>query len=89
MGTTVIIGWGLVAASIVSGIYCCALGIAALRHLPTAKEMDRVIGWTLWWFLEWERYDDEGKRLCNRGGWAFIITLFLAVPGYYLAMFRR
>lgn len=47
-----VFGWILVAASIVAGLYYCALGISALLHLPDASEQDRVVGWTLWWFLE-------------------------------------
>lgn len=88
MGTTEIIGWTLVAASIAAGLYYSALGIAALRHLPTATQMDRVFGWTSWWFLEQARYDEEGKRLCRRGRVVFAVAWALAVPGYYLLIRR-
>lgn len=83
---TVLFGWGLVAASIVAGLYYCALGIAALKHLPNATEQDRVVGWTLWWFLEATRYDDHGKRLCRRGATVFAIAWGLAIPGYFFAL---
>jgi hypothetical protein len=86
MGTIALIGWLLVAASVAAGIYCCALGIAALKHLPDSTEVDRVVGWSLWWFLESDRYDDTGRRLCKRGGTVFAMALALAIPGYYLAL---
>jgi hypothetical protein len=86
--TLTVIGWGLVAASIVAGAYYCALGVSALRHLPEATEVDRVVGWTLWWFLEQDRYDDTGKQLCRRGSTVFALVWCLAIPGYYLALWR-
>jgi hypothetical protein len=86
MGTSVITGWILVLASLIGGAYYCALGIAALKHLSDATALDRSIGWTLWWFLEESRYDDEGRRLCRRGAVVFMIAWSFAVPGYYLAL---
>jgi hypothetical protein len=86
MATTVHLGWALVATSIGAGLYYCALGIAALKHLPDATEQDRVVGWTLWWFLEAARYDEQGKHLCKRGATVFAIALVLAISGYYLAL---
>lgn len=88
MGTAALVGWLLVGASVAAGLYYCALGIAALKHLPNATEQDRVVGWTLWWFLESDRYDEGGKQLCRRGGTVFAIAWCLAVPGYYLALRR-
>ena len=88
MGTVALIGWFLVAASVAAGVYYSALGVAALEHLPQATEQDRVVGWSLWWFLESDRYDDTGKRLCKRGGAIFAMAWALAIPGYYLALRR-
>ena len=88
MTTLATIGWVLVAASIPFGLYYIFLGIAALKYLPNATEVDRVVGWTLWWFTERDRYEDEGKRLCTRGRIVFAITWGLAIPGYYLALRR-
>jgi hypothetical protein len=88
MGTVTAVGWLLVAASILAGVYYCYLGISALKHLPDATQQDRVVGWTLWWFLESSRYDEAGKVLCRRGGVIFTIAWALAVPGYYLALRR-
>lgn len=85
METAVLIGWLLVAASSVAGAYYCVLGIAALKHLPDATEQDRVVGWTLWWFLEAARYDEAGKQICRRGAVVLAVGVCLAVPGYYLA----
>ena len=82
----VIFAWLLVAASCVLGAYYCALGITALKHLPEATQIDRVVGWTLWWFLDADRYDIEGKLLCRRGARVFAAAWCLAVPGYYLAL---
>jgi len=88
MNTAILIGWLLVAASIVAGVYYSVLGILALKHLPDSTEQDRVVGWTLWWFLESDRYDEAGKQICRRGGTVFALALCLAVPGYYLALQR-
>ena len=76
------------ALSIGAGLYYCALGIAALKHLSNANTQDRLIGWTLWWFMEPDRYDDIGKRICRRGAFVFAIAWGLAAPGYYLALRR-
>jgi len=50
-----------------AGIIYAALGIAALRRLPNATEIDKTAGWSLWWFLERSRYSPEGQRLCSYG----------------------
>ena len=86
METAVLIGWLLVAVSIGAGAYYCVLGIAALKHLRDATEQDRVVGWTLWWFLEAARYDERGNQLCQRGAAVFALAWCLALPGYYLAL---
>jgi hypothetical protein len=86
MGMTALLGWTLVAASIMAGLYYCALGIAALKHLSKATEQDRFVGWTLWWFLEAARYDEQGKSLCRLGATVFTVAWGLAVPGYYFAL---
>ena len=88
MESTALLGWALVAASIVAALYNCALAIAARKHLDKAIEQHRVVDWTLWWFLEADRYDEQGKRLCRRGATVVAIAWCLAVPGYYLALRR-
>lgn len=59
----------LASVGTVAGLAYSILGILALKHLPDADETDRVAGWTLWWWLDGERYDPEGQRLCKLGGW--------------------
>jgi len=61
----------LALAGSAAGLAYAVLGITALRHLPGATQADRAVGWSLWWWSEAERYDDEGKRLCRRGGLLF------------------
>jgi hypothetical protein len=58
-----------------AGIAYAGLGIAALRHLPSADSTDRVFGWSLWWFAESSRYTAEGKALCRKGAIAFAVAL--------------
>jgi predicted cobalt transporter CbtA len=60
-------------AGAMAGLLASGLGLAALKHLPAATESDRVVGWTLWWWVNTKRYDSEGQRLCRRGGWVFAV----------------
>ena len=83
---TVLLGWALVSASVLAGLYYCVLGTRALKHLLDATEQDRFIGWALWWFLETARYNEEGRRLCRLGGAVFAIVWSLAIPGYYFVL---
>ena len=50
-----------------AGLAWALLGITALKYLPGANEHDRVAGWTLWWFIQEDRYTTHGKRLCQYG----------------------
>lgn len=65
------------------GLVYSGMGIAALKHLSDADEIDRTVGWTLWWWTDVKRYDAEGKRLCRRGAWIF----FLAAACWILAVY--
>jgi hypothetical protein len=56
---------GVIASAL--GFYYVFLGIAALKHLPGADEIDKTVGWAAWWCLESVRYDEEGRRLCKKG----------------------
>lgn len=58
-----------------AGLYLCGLGIAALKYLPNLSEVNRTVGWTLWWWLDWKRYEEEGRKLCRKGGWVFILAI--------------
>lgn len=68
----------------VAGLVYSFLGILALKYLPDADETDRVAGWTLWWWLDGERYDPEGQRLCKLGGWVFGVGAGCWVAAAYL-----
>jgi hypothetical protein len=57
----------------ISGLVYSFLGISALKHLSRATEIDRTVGWSLWWWLEAKRYDEEGQRLCRVGSWVFTV----------------
>ena len=56
-----------------AGIWSCVLGVHALKYLPKTTEADRIAVWSLYWWLDHERYTEEGRRLCSKGCWAFII----------------
>lgn len=49
------------------GIWYALLGMRAVQHLHDADEIDKAVGWSLWWCLDVERYDDEGRGLCRQG----------------------
>jgi hypothetical protein len=57
-----------------AGVAYSVLGVLALKHLGGATEVDRTIGWSLLWSLEWRRYDAEGRRLCRVGGIVFLLS---------------
>lgn len=69
-----------------TGLYYAFLGLVALKHLRIATESEKSVGWTLWWFLEADRYDEVGKKICRRGSIVFAVAWCLAAPGYYLAL---
>lgn len=54
-------------AGAILGIWYAALGIRAVQHLHQADEVDKAIGWSLWWCLDLGRYDEDGRRLCKQG----------------------
>lgn len=72
---------------IVVGIACglayAALGITAIKHMPYPKYFDKYVGWSLWWFLERDKYGDGGKKYCTIGtivafaGWASWVLCFM------------
>jgi hypothetical protein len=64
----------MIAGSILGLIYS-ALGISAIRYLIESNEIDRSVGWTLWWCYEQKRYSQQGKKLCKYG----IVTSSLAI----------
>lgn len=60
----------------ICGIAYAVLGIFALKHLPDADELDRTVGWTLWWWLDRNRYSPAGKKLCNLGAVLMVLAMF-------------
>ena len=66
-----------------AGLVVSGLGLAALKHVVGTTESDRVVGWTLWWWLDSSRYDANGQRLCGRGAWIFAIGLICWLLAVY------
>jgi hypothetical protein len=59
----------------VAGLLYVTLGVLALRHVlrpSEVSEVDRVVGWSLWWWIDWGKYTRRGRQLCVAGGIAFI-----------------
>lgn len=51
----------------VLGLWYGLLGLRASSHLLKADQIDKAVGWSLWWCLDAGRYDEEGQRMCRRG----------------------
>lgn len=70
---------GTIATAI--GIWYSVLGISAIKHLHNADEIDKAAGWSLWWCLDLNRYDQEGRQLCKKGQLLALAaaTLWIAV----------
>lgn len=68
----------------VCGVAYAVLGIFALKHLPDADELDRTVGWTLWWWLERNRCSPEGKKLCNVGAVLMVLAMFFWTVAFFL-----
>ncbi|TFY99067.1 hypothetical protein [Ramlibacter humi] len=79
----------LLIASLVLGVSYTALGWSARKHLREGtSEADRSIGWLFWWSFAKEKYDDEGKRVCDKGQLlAFgLVALYAA---WYFVLLRK
>jgi hypothetical protein len=66
------------------GLWYAWLGIKALQHLDSATEVDKTVGWSLWWCFDVSRYDDAGKQLCKRGQVAASLAVVLWIAVYLL-----
>ena len=58
----------------VAGVIYAILGITAIKHIkdgPTST--DKAVGWSLWWWIERQRYDSRGQKICSIGGVVFAI----------------
>jgi len=71
---------GVVATAL--GLYYAFLGIAAIKYLRNADQVDKVVGWTLWWCFDTERYAEEGRRLCKRGQVVAFASIALWIAVY-------
>lgn len=49
------------------GIWYAVLGLSAIKHLRDVDQIDKVIGWSLWWCFDESRYSEEGRKLCKLG----------------------
>jgi hypothetical protein len=67
-----------------AGLAYAGLGIAASRHLHSATAVDRVAGWSLWWFVESGRYSPRGQALCRLGAVAVAVGLISWVAWFVL-----
>ena len=74
----------LAVAGTAAGLAYALLGIAALKHLSQPSEVDRVVGWSLWWFTEQGRYNARGQSLCRRGAVAFAIGAACWLSWFFL-----
>ncbi len=52
---------------LVCGFGYVFLGIIAVKHMNKPTYFDRYIGWSLWWFLERDKYNSVGKKYCSIG----------------------
>ena len=64
----------LIIFGVICGLAYAFLGIAVTKHMSHPTYFDKYIGWSLWWFLERERYSEKGKKYCDIG-------MMLAVAG--------
>lgn len=78
------IAYILAAIGTISGLVYSFLGMSALKHLSGATEVDRTVGWSLWWWLEAKRYDAEGQRLCRVGSAVFAVGAVAWLLAVYL-----
>ena len=82
--TTVQVAFAL--AGSMAGLAYALLGLSALRHLPSASETERSVGWSLWWFLNYRSYKPEGQRLCIGGGALFALGAACWLAAYFVSL---
>jgi hypothetical protein len=79
MNTTQIIMGSLASAL---GVYYAVLGLTAIKYLHNADQVDKAVGWTLWWCLDLARYEEKGQRLCKQGQLVALSSIALWVAVY-------
>lgn len=58
----------LLILSLAFEFWFCILGLQARAYLTkSASPFDRRFGWVFWWCFDVEKYDDQGKALCESG----------------------
>jgi hypothetical protein len=68
-----------------AGVAYAILGVVALKHLAEPTQLDRNVGWSLWWFVEERRYANEGRRLCRFGGVLFSLGALSWLAAFFIA----
>ncbi len=66
------------------GIWYAVLGLSAIKHLRNADQIDKAIGWSLWWCLDESRYEKEGRKLCKLGQILAFVAVVLWVCVYVI-----
>ena len=64
------------------GIWYAVLGLSAKKHLRDADQIDKAIGWSLWWCFDEKRYSEEGRKLCKLGHVLAFVAVVLWVCVY-------
>lgn len=64
------------------GVYYAVLGLTAIKYLRTPDQVDKAVGWTLWWCVDLTRYEEKGQRLCKRGQLVSLLSIALWVAVY-------
>lgn len=62
----------------IAGLVYAGLGVSARKYVKDQSrlsEVDRVAGWSLWWWIERRKYNPAGQRLCLAGAIAFTIGI--------------
>lgn len=67
------------------GLYYAALGFSAIKHLRSADQIDKAIGWSLWWCLDQDRYSEQGRKLCKKGLLVALASIALWIVVYFVA----
>ena len=78
--SAVAVGLGVIASLL--GIYYAAIGFSAVKYIRAADQIDKAVGWTLWWCFDTARYTDEGRRLCRKGQIVALASMALWVAVY-------
>ena len=73
----------LIFTGVFSGVVYSILGILAVKHIKDPTYVEKYINWTLWWCLDRNRYDRDGKIYCTIGS-SIALVGFLSWVIFYL-----